>query len=153
MTCVQYTGSNQALTILSARHASSTQRSLQNYTFRYINVLEKQEESRMEALKKLPFWAGALCGAVGFTILGFGQLGWTLGNTAEKMTQEAVVVALVPICVDQRRRASATDRDAFEAIKTWERGDFVKNIGWATMPGSDSVAPGVAYLCAEALLQ
>ena len=105
----------------------------------------------MKALKKWPFWMGALCGAFAFTVFGFWQLGWTLGSTAEKMAQEAVVVALVPICVDQGHKASTTDLDVFQSKKPWERGDFVKNSGWATMPGSDSAAPNIAYLCAEAL--
>jgi hypothetical protein len=47
---------------------------------------------------------GAVAGAIALAVVGFSQLGWTLGSTAEKMATQraetAVVAALAPICVE-----------------------------------------------------
>jgi len=99
---------------------------------------------------------GALFGAVAVTVAGFGFGGWTLGSTAEKMTEERVTAALVmayaPVCV-QRYNADATDvqRAAFKEESKWSRDGFIEKTGFATTPGSASANESVADACAEAL--
>ncbi|MCH7598000.1 hypothetical protein IID27_03105 [Patescibacteria group bacterium] len=111
----------------------------------------------MKSLKVPELWVGIVCGIIVCTILGFWLLGWTLGDTAEKMAQdraEAVVVAaLVPICVDQGRRASTADLEALKTTDSWKRYVFVEMKGWATMPGAKEPTPHIASPCAEKLLQ
>jgi hypothetical protein len=35
----------------------------------------------------------------------------------------------------------------------WNRGDYLKNQGWATMPGEEEPDHGVAEKCAELLME
>src|ERR1700674_3553521 len=86
---------------------------------------------------------GASAGAVVAMIVGFNWGGWTLGSTVEKVAKEradtAVVAALAPICVDQFRQAANASTNLTELNKityAWDRGTFIENGGWATMPGS-----------------
>ncbi len=74
---------------------------------------------------------------------------------AEEMTEKAVVDQLAPICVTQFLK----DPNREERLKelkdksSWERGDYVKESGWATMPGAESPARGVADQCASLLME
>jgi len=62
---------------------------------------------------------------------------------------------LAPICVVQFQQ----DPNREERLKelkeksSWEGGDYVKKIGWATMPGAESPARGVADECARRLME
>jgi hypothetical protein len=105
-----------------------------------------------------PFLWGAGAGAIALSIVGFTWGGWVSGGTAERMAlsraDSATVAALTPICVTQfqaapRAKASlAALRDA----KSWEQADYVRNGGWATMPGSkEEPSRELAAACAEAL--
>ena len=71
---------------------------------------------------------GAVVGAVAFAVVGFSQLGWTLGSTAEKMATQraetAVVAALAPICVErfQQQTDAAAKLVAFNKVSSsWDR--------------------------------
>ena len=83
---------------------------------------------------KIPEWTGtalwgAVGGAVGFSLIGFNYMGWVLGCTAIKMSEEAsktaVVEALTPYCVS----ASETDPLSVEKLdkieKAMERDNFM----------------------------
>jgi hypothetical protein len=100
---------------------------------------------------------GALAGAVALTVIGFSQLGWTLGSTAEKMATQraeaAVVAALAPICVEKfRHQADAPAKLVeFNKVSSWNRRSVIEEGGWATMPGSDTPNSAVATACAEKL--
>ena len=113
----------------------------------------------MKSLKVPELWVGIVCGIIVCTILGFWLLGWTLGDTAEKMAQDrayaAVVAALVPICVAQAREGPgpAADLKALETVDSWMRYTFVEGKGWATMPGASEPTSHIASPCAEKLLQ
>ena len=104
-----------------------------------------------------PAMWGALVGAVAFAVVGFSQLGWTLGSTAEKMAYQraeaAVVAVLAPMCVE--RFQNQTDAPAklveFNKISSWNRRSVIEKGGWATMPGSDAPNSAVASACAEKL--
>jgi hypothetical protein len=101
---------------------------------------------------------GAVAGVVALAILGFSQLGWTLGGTAEKMATQraetAVVAALTPICVErfQLQTDAAAKLVAFNKVSSsWDRRSFIEKGGWATMPGSSTPNLAVVTACAEKL--
>lgn len=108
-------------------------------------------------LMKGSFWGGVFCGTIAILILGFWPGGWTLESTAERMAQEraeeAVVAVLVPICVEQGRGASVDVRRDLKAESSWTRGDFIETMKWATMPGANEPAPGIASPCANVLAE
>jgi hypothetical protein len=100
---------------------------------------------------------GALTGAAAFAVVGFSQLGWTLGSTAEKMATQraeaAVVAVLAPICVEkfQHQADAPAKLLEFNKVSSWNRRSVIENGGWATMPGTDKPNPAVASACAEKL--
>ena len=65
-----------------------------------------------------------MAGAVALAVVGFSQLGWTLGSTAEKMATQraetAVVAALTPICVErfQQQTDAAAKLVAFNKVSS-----------------------------------
>jgi hypothetical protein len=106
-----------------------------------------------------PFLWGAVAGAVALSIIGFSWGGWLSATGAERLAaaraDAATVAALSPICVTQveaqpMARASLA---ALRATSTWEQADYVRNGGWATMPGSTEPNREVASACAEALMK
>ena len=105
-----------------------------------------------------PFLWGAAAGAIALAFVGFNWGGWVTGGTAEKLSgaraDEAVVAALTPICVAQFQKSAKAPASlaVLKETKTWEQGDYVRNGGWATMPGSTAEPKrDVATACAEAL--
>ncbi len=83
------------------------------------------------------------------------------GGTAERLASEradqAMVTALVPICVAQFQKSpkASVNLAALKQVKLWEQGEFVSAGGWATMPGSMATEPNrqLADACALALNQ
>ena len=106
-----------------------------------------------------PILWGIAGGAVALAIVGFGWGGWITGGKAEATAlirvNDAVVVALAPVCVDKFQRAGdfAANLAALRNVDTWTRGDFVEKGGWATMPGTHSSerVSAVAKACAVLL--
>ena len=101
---------------------------------------------------------GAVAGAIALAVVGFSQLGWTLGSTAEKMATQraetAVVAALAPICVErfQQQTDAAAKLVAFNKFSSsWGRRSLIEKGGWATMPGNSTPNSAVATACAEKL--
>ena len=114
-------------------------------------------------LPKLPadtstFLWGAAAGALALAVVGFTWGGWLSGARAERMAAEradaATVAALTPICVS-RFQASPNAKASLAALKSansWDQADYVRNRGWATMPGTkDEPSREVAAACADAL--
>jgi hypothetical protein len=107
-----------------------------------------------------PFLWGAATGAIVLSIVGFTYGGWVGSATAERMAASraelATVAALTPICVSQFR-AGAKAKASLATLKetsTWQQADYVRDGGWATMPGSkDEPNREVAAACAAALIQ
>ena len=112
---------------------------------------------RKEMIK--PFVWGIVVGAIVLLIVIF-STGWvvTSGSAqdkAEEMAEKAVIDQLAPICVEQFLKDPNME-ERFEQLKakdSWMRGDYVKEIGWATMPGAESPARGVADECARRLME
>ena len=103
------------------------------------------------------FW-GAVVGAAGVAIVGFAFGGWVTGGKATELAKQqadkAVVAALAPICVDKFRHAKNADENLgkLNAISySWEKGTYVSQGGWATLPGNNEPNSGVAQACAEML--
>ena len=105
-----------------------------------------------------PGITGAVVGAIATMVLGFSQGGWYLGSSAEKMAQQqsanAVIQALVPVCVGKSQMdpdMSAKLGQLGAIASTYERRDFVMKAGWATMPAAESPNSALAMACAETL--
>ena len=100
-------------------------------------------------------WVGA---AVVTMIIGFSWGGWVTGGTArttaETMADDAVVKRLAPICVvlSGLDPAKAVKLVALKEESTWQRGEYVGNQGWATMPGEKEPDRKVAQACATLLM-
>ena len=92
-------------------------------------------------------------------IIGFAWGGWVTGGTVrkmtEKMTEEAVVNRLAPICVVQFNQdlGKAQKLSELKEMNNWSRGDYVEKQGWATMPGEEKSDRKVAYECANLLIK
>ena len=105
---------------------------------------------------KLGLW-GAAGGAVVLAIVGFMWGGWVTGSTAQQMAADAaekvVVDRLAPICVEQYNRDPEKDQKLkkMKEIRSWNRGDYVKKQGWATMPGEKDPDSTVSTKCADLL--
>jgi hypothetical protein len=104
------------------------------------------------------FLWGAGAGALALGIVGFSWGGWLSGGTAERLAgaraEAATLAVLTPICVAQFRRnpKAATSLKTLKETKSWEQADFVRDGGWATMPGATGEpSRDVANACAEAL--
>jgi hypothetical protein len=85
-------------------------------------------------------------------------MGWIVTSgrahaTAEEMSEQAVKDQLVPTCLHQfhSQADSASKLETLRGLGQWKREGFVTDQGWATMPGSDAPAVGVARECAARL--
>ena len=104
-----------------------------------------------------PFAWGVVLGGIVLSIVMF-STGWAVtGNAAETnaraMSHSAVVESLAAICVAQFEHADNKDEKLGKlvAIDSWQRGSYVSDQGWATMPGSDEPTGAVATECAQLL--
>ena len=106
-----------------------------------------------------PFVMGMAIGAIVLLVVVF-WTGWVVTSgtaraEAQRVSEEAVLDSLAPICVAEFKNDPNMEQDMRElkAQNSWERGDYVKKKGWATMLGSQSPAPGLAGKCAEEILK
>lgn len=118
----------------------------------------RQRWDKARATKKVVFWA--IIGTIALTMLvGFNWGGWVTGGTAQKMgttmAQAAVVQRLTPICVVQFNQDPDKTQKLieFNEVRNYERDDYVKEQGWATMPGEDQPDSKVADACAKLLAE
>ncbi len=107
----------------------------------------------------IPKWSkpglyGAVAGAALLAINGFSWGGWVTGSKARDMAADAVVVALVPICIEQSKRDPqfADQIRRLKNAQSYMRQDMVMKVGWATMPGASEPHRGVATACGEKLV-
>jgi hypothetical protein len=111
---------------------------------------------------KAPVWVkpglwGCVVGAIAISIVGFGQMGWISGGTADRMATEranaAVVAAFVPFCVAKAQQ----DTDKAKLVKlggetsSYSRRQIVIDAGWATMLGMPSPDNALASACSDKL--
>jgi hypothetical protein len=108
--------------------------------------------------KTVVFWA-CLGTMIVTMIVGFTWGGWVTGGTALKMAEasgeEAVAKRLGPMCVV--RFNADPDKDgklkALKEASSYEKGDYVKKQGWATMPDEKEAESRVAEECSKLLMQ
>ena len=108
--------------------------------------------------KKIVFGL-VVAAAVLTMIVGFNWGGWVSGDTAQKSAvkgaQAAVVLRLAPICVaqfnlDPQKASKLVELKAITS--SYDRPNYVKEQGWATMPGDTMPDNGVADACAKLLI-
>ena len=81
-----------------------------------------------------------------------------MGSTARAMAEaagsNAVVTRLAPICVVQFKQDAGNGQKLKELkdASMWERGDYVKKQGWATMPGEQEADTQIASQCARLIV-
>jgi hypothetical protein len=100
------------------------------------------------------FWF-AVAAIVLTMIVGFNWGGWVTGGTSQEITNDAVVQRLSSICVAQFNQDSQKDQKLTElkGISSYQRDDYVREQGWATMPGEEQSDRKVADACAKQLMQ
>jgi hypothetical protein len=105
-----------------------------------------------------PFVWGSVVGMVVLLIVIF-SAGWVVkSSTAKAQAHEiataAVVDRLAPISVVQfMQDPNRVERlKELKALDSWKRADFVKEQGWATMPGEKESDYNVANECAKRLM-
>lgn len=113
----------------------------------------------------VPSWTkpavlGGIVGAIAIGIFAF-QVEWVVSKgdamrQAERQANQEVLSALTPICVTQFRALPESKKQthlaSLKGKDAWDKGAYVEEHGWATMPGSTSPNDDVASACAEALL-
>ena len=104
--------------------------------------------------KTLVFWSW-VASVVITMIIGFAWGGWVTGGTARKIAKELVVSRLAPICVAQFQKDPEKDQKLKELkeMSSYQRGDYVKKQGWATIPGEKEPDSKVADECAKRLVE
>lgn len=107
--------------------------------------------------KSVVFWI--VIGAIVLVLfLGFTQAGWKTGANAQDMAntsaQSAVVDRLAPICVAQFNADTqgATKLSEMKDISSSQRTKYVKEQGWATMPGETGPDNKVASACTKQIM-
>jgi hypothetical protein len=106
-----------------------------------------------------PVLLGAAGGAILVALIGFTWGGWVTHNSSEAMAAQrssaAVVAALAPICASQFQTTSdaASQQIEFAKKSSWDQTKLVETSGWAKMPGSPEVQPGVAKACADLIVK
>jgi hypothetical protein len=121
------------------------------------NLSFGQKWSAARPTKTVVFWC-CVASAVATMIVGFSWGGWVTGSTARSMAavtgEDAVVKRLAPICVVRFSQDPGKDLKLKEvqATDTWQRGDYVKKQGWATMPGEKEPDGKVADECVKLLM-
>jgi hypothetical protein len=114
----------------------------------------------MDYAKLKPFGWGFAVGAVLLLILMF-STGWVVtSSTAKQKAQEraekAVDQQMAEICVYQFKQADNTQKKLEKIAEmnySWDRAEYIRKHGWATMPGEGSSSSGVADNCAKKLMK
>ncbi len=118
----------------------------------------RQRWNKTKLKKSHVFWI--VIGAIILTMyLGFSQAGWvTAGNAlrmVEDASEDAVIARLAPICVTQFGQDLESDlrlAELKELTSSSRRATYVKDQGWATMPGEAAPDDMVARECAQQLM-
>lgn len=117
-----------------------------------------QRWDKAKQTKLTTFWIAM--GAIIITlILGFSRGGWMLPSNAQTLADRAaanaVVERLAPICVAQflADPSNAQNLEELQALTTsTRRSTYVRDGGWAIMPGESNSDSRVAAQCAQQLM-
>jgi hypothetical protein len=101
-----------------------------------------------------PICYGAIAGAAVLAINGFSWGGWVTDGKARELAADAVVAALVPICIEQSNQDPqfAEQIRRLKNAQSYMQRDIVIEIGWATMPGASEPDHRVASACGKKLV-
>jgi hypothetical protein len=117
-----------------------------------------QRWNKAQPSKTTVFWL--LVAAIILTmIVGFNWGGWVTGNTAQRLAEstarDAVIDRLSSICVGQFNLdpGRAQKLQEMTGAKGSQRVTYVKDQGWATMPGEEKPDNRVADACTTRLVQ
>ena len=113
----------------------------------------------MDYQKLKPFGWGIGVGAVLLLVLIF-STGWVVTSSAAKQqaqerAEKAVDRQMAEVCVYQFKQAENTQKKLQKLAEmdySWDRAEYIRNQGWASMPGEDSSSSGVADNCAKRLM-
>ncbi|MEF8889406.1 MAG: hypothetical protein V5A14_05120 [Desulfohalobiaceae bacterium] len=113
----------------------------------------------MDYAKFKPFGWGLAVGAIVLLILMF-STGWVVtSSTAKQKAQEqaekAVDKQMAEICLYQFKHADDHQqklKKMEEMEYNWDRAEYIRKQGWASMPGEDSSSSGVADNCAKKIM-
>jgi len=110
--------------------------------------------SMVRPTKTIVFWS-VVAAIILTMIVGFNWGGWVTGGTAETMRNDAVTQRLSLICVGQYNQDPEKGQKLVELqdTRSFERDDYVKDQGWATMPGEAEPDSKVADGCAKLIVQ
>jgi len=114
----------------------------------------RQRWNEAQPTKAVLFWS-VVAAVILTMIVGFSWGGWVTGGTAQKMAEvaatKAVVERLSLICVDQFSQDPDKEQKliAFIDTKAYQRDDYVRDQGWATMFGDEKPDRNVAFACAK----
>ena len=113
-----------------------------------------QRWDKVRPTKTIVFWS-VVATIVLTMIVGFAWGGWITGGTAQKMTNAAVTQRLSSICMGQYSQDPQKVQKLAELqdISSYQRDDYVKDQGWATMPGEAEADHQVADACAKLIVQ
>ena len=103
--------------------------------------------------KTIVFWS-AVALIILTIIIGFVWGGWVTGGNAQTMGENAVTQRLAQICVGQFNQdpENALKLEELKKTSAYQRDDYVKEQGWATMPGEQEPDSRVAQACATLLM-
>jgi len=113
-----------------------------------------QRWEKVRPTKMIVFWF--LVATIIVTIIvGFAWGGWVTGGTAQNMVNDAVVQRLAAVCVGQFNQDLQKDQKLTElqGISFYQRDDYVKEQGWATLPGEEGPDSKVADECTKLIVQ
>jgi hypothetical protein len=118
----------------------------------------RQRWDKAKQTKSTTFWIAV--GAIVITLyFGFSWGGWMLGTSAQTMAdraaEDAVVERLAPICVAQFNQDPLNVQKLAELqglTSATQRSLYVKDQGWATMPGEEAPDNRVANECAQQIM-
>ena len=109
---------------------------------------------QVPASVKPAIW-GAIGGAIAAMIIGFSWGGWVTGGRAGKMAaagaQDAVVLALTPLCVVKAEQ-QPEQLVLLKKEGSYSQGDFVIKAGWVANV-NEKYRSAVAKACASTLVE
>jgi hypothetical protein len=120
------------------------------------NILQKWTNARLN--KSAVFWL-ILVAIIVTLYLGFSSGSWVTAGGAERLaqaaSQAAVVDRMAPICLlqfnqDPDKAEKLAEMLALSSTSRWAT--YVKQQGWATMPGEDTPDNAIATGCVELLI-
>lgn len=96
---------------------------------------------------------GFILGAIVAMLVGFQVAGWATAGTAQKQSDEAVLMSQATICAAQFMRAADQKAKVKELreMESYKRSEFIEKGGWDKMPGQETASWGVASACAARL--